>query len=266
MIKKHPIMREVNAVATIAARDVIKFLRDRPRLIATFMFPVIFIGVLGGSLQANLGRNLGYNFLTFVFVGVLGQTLFQSTASGIISLIEDRENDFSQEMFVSPISRFSIILGKIVGESFVSFLQCIGIVGFGLIARVPLSFTDLLKLIPFGVVACLLGGSFGILVMSQLNNQRSANQLFPFLIFPQFFLSGVFNPIKELPPILLVLSRIAPMTYAVDLMRSIYYFGKPEASKVVLFNPLINLAACAAIFLVFVTVGTYFFINNERNR
>src|SRR5690242_10431880 len=110
-------MKNLNAILTIAYRDVIKLLRDRTRLIAGLVFPVIFIGALGGSLQANLGARAGFNFLAFVFTGVLGQTLFQSTASGIISLIEDRENDFSQEIFVSPVSRYTIILGKIVGES-----------------------------------------------------------------------------------------------------------------------------------------------------
>src|SRR3990167_5967693 len=104
-------MQEFNAILTIALRDFTKFLRDRTRIVFSFVFPLIFIGVLGSSLQANIGESLGYNFLFFTVIGVLGQTLFQSTASGIISLVEDRENDFSQEMFVSPISRYSIIIG-----------------------------------------------------------------------------------------------------------------------------------------------------------
>src|SRR3989338_3071756 len=110
-------MQTINAILTIAYRDITKLLRDRSRILASFIFPIIFIGVLGTSLQQNIGGGLGYNFLVFVFIGVLGQTLFQSTASGIISLVEDRQNDFSQEMFVSPISRYSIIIGKILAES-----------------------------------------------------------------------------------------------------------------------------------------------------
>lgn len=92
---------EVNAIFTIAYRDFTKLLRDRSRMLFSLIFPIIFIGVLGGSLQSNLSASAGYNFLSFIFAGVLGQTLFQSTGSGVISLIEDRENDFSQEIFVS---------------------------------------------------------------------------------------------------------------------------------------------------------------------
>src|SRR5579859_8226048 len=83
--------RNLNAVAMISARDLIKLLRDRTRIGASFIFPFVFIGILGGSLDANLSKDVGYNFLVFVFTGVIGQTLFQSTASGIISLVEDRQ-------------------------------------------------------------------------------------------------------------------------------------------------------------------------------
>lgn len=258
--------RQIQAIFVIGARDFTKFLRDRTRIIATFMFPIIFIGVLGGSLQSNLGSSIGYNFLTFIFTGVLGQTLFQSTASGIISLIQDRETDFSQEMFVSPVSRFTIIFGKIVGESTVALTQGVGIIIFALIAQVPISLSNLAQVLPATFVACLLGGAFGVLVLSQLGDQRAANQIFPFVIFPQFFLSGVFSPIQHLPQPLYTLSRLVPMTYAVDLIRGTYYWGMPEYSKVVLHSPLYDLGIIAIYFVVMGSIGTFFFIRNEKNR
>lgn len=259
-------MRELNAIFTIAYRDLLKLLRDRTRMLASLIFPVIFIGVLGGSLQANLPANIGYNFLTFTFIGVLAQTLFQSTASGIISLIEDRENDFSQEMFVSPISRYTILFGKVLGETLVSLTQVIGVIAFGLIIGIPFSFQDMVFLFPIGIICCLFGGAFGIIVLSNLGSQRTANQIFPFLIFPQFFLAGVFNPIKNLYFPLNILSYIAPMRYAVDFMRGIYYWGKPEYDKVVLLNPVTNALIIAILFIVFISIGTVMFVRNERNR
>src|SRR5438093_8689528 len=113
-------MREINAILTIAHRDLMKFLRDRGRIIGTFIFPFLIIPIFGGTLDANFRTNVGYNFMAFIFTGVLAQTLFQSAAFGIISLITDRENDFSQTVFVAPISRYSIIFGKILGESLVA--------------------------------------------------------------------------------------------------------------------------------------------------
>jgi ABC-2 type transport system permease protein len=226
----------------------------------------VFIGVLGGSLQSNLGTSAGYNLLLFVFTGVIGQTLFQSTASGLISLIEDRENDFSQEIFIAPVSRFSIIFGKILGESLVAFLQVLAIIVFGLIIGLPITLVQVISILPVALIACLFGGAFGVIVMANLSSQRSANQIFPLIIFPQFFLSGVFSPITNLPPILFVLSRLAPMTYAVDLIRGVFYQGLPEYSKVVLHSPIVNLGIISVIFAIFLTSGTILFVRRERNR
>lgn len=255
-----------NAVFTIAFRDLTKLLRDRTRMIANLIFPIIFVGVLGSSLQSNLSGALGYNFLTFVFIGVIAQTLFQSTASGIISLIEDRQNDFTQELFIAPVPRYAILIGKIIGETLVSLVQVVGVLIFGILFGIPLDFTSMITLLPFFLMVSIFGGAFGILVMSGLSEQRSANQIFPFLLFPQFFLAGVFNPIKVLPPFLLIASRISPMTYAVDLLRSIYYLGKPEYSQVVLFNPLINITVLLILSTVFLSIGTYIFVKKEQDK
>lgn len=259
-------MNEVSAILTIAHRDWLKLLRDVPRLLATFVFPLVFIGILGGSLQANLGASTGFDFLPLTFTGVLAQTLFQSATFGVISLIEDRENDFSQAIFVSPVSRYSIVFGKILGESLVAMTQGVGILAFGLIIGVPLSPSQLLGLIPVAAAVCLFGGAFGILILANIGSQRAANQIFPFIMLPQFFLAGIFNPIQVLPLPLEVLSRISPLRYAVDLVRGVYYRGHPEYARVVLDAPLVNAAIIGVLFVVFLVVGTTLFVQRERNR
>lgn len=259
-------MNNFFGIITLAYRDLIRFLRDRPRILASFIFPLVFVGVLGKSLESNIGENIPYNFLTFTFTGVLAQTLFQSTASGIISLIEDRENNFSQEIFVSPISRYSIVFGKILGESLVSLAQAIGIVFFGMLMGISIPIVQLIALIPVAFVICFLGGAFGIFVLSNLNSQRTSNQIFPFVIFPQIFLAGVFSPIMDLPWYLFILSRLMPMTYAVDLLRSVYYIGSDEYQFVVLTNFHTNMAIAASLFTILLVSGTFLFMRNERNK
>jgi ABC-2 type transport system permease protein len=160
-------MRETNAIITIAFRDLTKLLRDKTRLVSSFVFPILFIGVLGAGFNASFGDGLGYSFITFVFTGILAQTLFQSTASGVISLVEDRENDFSKELFVAPVSRYSIITGKILGESLVSLTQAVGIVIFGSIIGVPLSLNIILIFLPVTLLVSMLGGAFGICLVSE---------------------------------------------------------------------------------------------------
>jgi ABC-2 type transport system permease protein len=265
---RHPsvLSREAAAIATIAYRDVLKFFRDPARLVSTFIFPLLFIVALGGSLQANLGASLGFSLITYTFTGVYAMTLFQSATLGIISLIEDRTNDFSQEMFVAPVSRYAIIFGKILGESLVALTQGVAIVAFGLVAGVPLTAGSVIWLLPAGIAACLLGAGFGLILISFFQTERSANQVFPFLILPQFFLAGVFSPIRRMPWYLDILSKLSPMRYAVDLTRNAFYVGRPEYHLVVLQSPLLNLAIISAMFVVFLVLGTALFVRSERNR
>ena len=99
-----------------------------------------------------------------------------------------------------------------------------------------------------------------------INDQRAANQIFQFLILPQFFLAGVFNPIGILPWYLEILSRISPMRYVVDLLRGVAYTGHSDYSKVVLLNPLTNLTVMVVMFAVFMVAGTALFVRRETNR
>ena len=259
-------MKELQAIMTIAYRDFTKLLRDRFRLVASLIFPLIFIGVLGGGLNSSLAGRLPFAYLPFVFIGVFAQTMFQSAAAGVISLIQDRENDFSKELFVAPISRYSIISGKILGESLVAMTQGIGIITLGLLFGVPLPLSKLIIMIPLALLSAFIGGSFGILIIASASEQRTASQFFPFLIFPQLFLSGVFNPVNDFPPILHILSYFTPIRYIVDLMRAIYYAGTPEYSLIIASSPLLNLSVIILLFAVFLIAGTFLFIRKERSR
>jgi ABC-2 type transport system permease protein len=257
-------MTEASAILAIAHRDFIKLLRDRARIISSFAFPLIFIGILGSSLQSGFGNQARTNLLVFVFTGVLGMTIWQSTAQGIISLIADREEDFSQEIFVSPISRYSIIVGKILGESLVALPQALGIIAFGFVLQIPMGPDQLARMALALIVIAIFGGAFGVIVLANLGSQRAAQQIFPFVMLPQYFLAGLFNPISNLPLPLDILSKISPMRYAVDLTRDAYYSTTGE--RVPLFDAGTNLAIMGAMFVVFMVVGTFLFVRAERNR
>ena len=109
----------------------------------------------------------------------------------------------------------------------------------------------------------LFRSSFGALIVSLLPNQRSANLLFPFIFLPQFFLAGAFNPIRNLPWYLDIVSHIAPLRYAVDLIRGAYY-GYPNPA--VLADPLWTTGLISILTVVMLSVGTLLFVRSERNR
>src|SRR6266581_3296747 len=141
-------MSELSAVLVIAHRDFVKLLRDRLRIVADFALPISLVLLLGPALQAGFGSPGGLNLTAFVFTGVLAQSVWQSAALGVISLIADREEDFSQEIFVSPVSRYSIVVGKILGESLVALPQALAIMVVALLIGVPISPLVAIALLP----------------------------------------------------------------------------------------------------------------------
>ncbi len=259
-------MNDVNAVVAIATRDLLKFVRDRNRLIGSLIFPFLLMFLLGSTAQLNLGKAVGFNYVSFTFTGVLGMTLFQSSVQGIASLLDDRQNDFAQELFVSPVSRYTIVFGKMLGETLVALIQAAPLVVLALALRVSIAPGRLALMLPVALFSCLLGGSFGLVAMALINSQQAANQIFNFLLLPQLFLAGVFTPIASLPWYLEALSLASPMRYVVDLFRDVLYTGQPEYHTVVLFNSVTNLLVMALMFTIFMLLGTALFVRRETNR
>lgn len=259
-------MSDVSAVAAIATRDFVKFIRDPGRIVAALVFPAVTIFLLGGTLQLNLGKSAGFNFIAFTFTGFLGMTLFQSTAQGLTSLMDDRQNDFAQELFVSPISRYAIVFGKILGETAVALAQVLPMVAFALILRVPLTANHIALLVPVALLSCFVGGAFGLLLLNTMSDNRgAANQIFNFVFLPQYFLAGLISPINALPWYLAIPSLISPMRYVIDLARGVVFNGTPDY-RLVLETPVTNIAVLMLMFAIFMVLGTTLFVRRETNR
>jgi ABC-2 type transport system permease protein len=265
----HPGQRlaaEISALLAIAQRDVIKLIRDRPRLAVNLAFPVLLIAGLGGLLQATVGRVTGLSTITLSFTGVLAASLFQSAAAGMISIVEDRENDFSRELFIAPVYRITLLAGKITGESAVAVFQGACIVVFALAFGVRMTGWQVLGLAATGLACCLLGAAFGLATIAALPNQRSAMQIFQFLIIPQYVLGGVLVPLAGAPRLLGAIAWLMPMRYCVDLMRATFYAGTTGYARVVTGGPALDLAVIAALAALLLTAGAALFSYRERVR
>jgi ABC-2 type transport system permease protein len=264
--KRPGFLRELNAVVAIAARDVTLTLKSPSVLIMSLAMPIVMMGMLGGSLAQNMADGLGFDFGQFMLVGMLINMLFMMTSMNLTSLVEDRQTDFTQEMLVSPVSRYSIIIGKILGSSFAAIFGMIGTLVVGLFMGITLGIGQLLLILALAPLMCLSAGAVAMLVIGLIKSAKAANFAIMLITMPQMFLSGAIIPISHSSGILLVLSRLMPMTYCLDLTRAVVYAGTPDYASVVMFNPVVNFAAIAVLTVVFLVIGTFFFARSEINR
>jgi ABC-2 type transport system permease protein len=258
--------REANATFAIAWREILRAVKSPLSIAFTVIFPVIFIGILGGSISQNLSGALPYAYLPFMLIGMIANTMYQGTITGVTNLVEERENDFTAELFVAPISRYSVLLGKIIGSGLASLVSLVGIIAMIFVMQIPMNFGDLLRVIALAPVLALAGGSLGVFFIGFVQDPKVAGAGVALLVFPQMFLAGALIPVANSSGVLGLLAKVMPMTYSIDLARNIFYAGKPEAPFTVLNSPWLDLAVTVGFFLVFTIVGTYLFVRADRNR
>lgn len=258
--------REVNTVVAVAARDITVTLKSPGALVMSLVMPLMMMGMIGGNLLDNMAGDLGFELGEFMLVGMLVMMLFMMTTMGMVSLVDDSDDNYSAELLVSPVSRYAIVIGKILGSSFTAILCCVGVLVVGLAMGITLSPWSLLLLLALAPLMCLSGGALAMIVMGVIKNNKAANLAVMLITMPQMFLSGVIIPIAHSTGILFLLSRMLPMTYCVDLGRAVVYAGSPEYDSVVLFNPVVSLLAIAGLTAVCLVVGTVLYARSEKNR
>lgn len=264
--KKSRIYREVSTVLAIFAREVTVALKSPGTLIMSLAMPMIMMGMIGGNLMQNMAGGLGFQFGTFMLVGMLVNMLFMSTTMGVASLVDDHDSNFSEEMLIAPVSRYGIVIGKIFGSMFGAVLSMAGTLIVGLMMGITLSLTQLLLILALSPLICLSAGALAIILIGLIQNRKTANLAVMLITMPQMFLSGAIIPINHSSGVLLVLSRMMPMTYCLDLVRAVVYRGTPEYSSVVMFDPMVNFAAIVGLTVICLVIGTFFFARSEKNR
>ena len=264
--KKSKLFRELNTVVAVMAREITVYFKSPGAAVASLVIPLIMMGMIGGNLMHNMASGLSFEFGQFMLVGMLVNMLFMVTTLGMVSLVDDHETDFNQEMLVAPVSRYSLVIGKILGAGFAAVLSMVGVLIVGLIMGITLPFGKLLLILALSPLMCLSGGAMAMIVIGLIKSKKTANYAVMLITMPQMFLSGVIIPINNSGGMLLVLNRLMPMTYCVDLVRAVLYAGSPEYADVVMFNPVVNFGAITVLTVVCLIVGTFFFARSEKNR
>jgi len=264
--KSSRVFRELNTIATVMARDITLFFKSAATPVMSVAMPLVMMGMIGGNLAQNMASSLNFRFGPFMLVGMLVNMLFMMTSMNMTSFVDDHQTDFIQEMLVSPVSRYALVIGKIFGSMFGAILSLAGTLVVGLAMGITLSAGQLLVILALSPLMCLSGGALAMILIGLIRNKSAANMAVSFITLPQMFLSGAIIPVNHSSGALFVVSRMLPMTYCLDLTRAVVYAGTPEYDQVVMFNPFINCAVIAALTVLCLVIGTFCFARAEKNR
>jgi ABC-2 type transport system permease protein len=218
------LMANARGVYIIWYRDVLRYRRDRARLVSSLGQPLLFLVVFGSGLTASLGagltRELGdVSYVRFLFPGIVAMAVLFTAVFSAISIVWDREFGFLREVLVAPVSRAAVVLGKAFGGSTVAMCQGAILLILAPILGVSLDPLLVLKLLGLMFLTAFALTSMGILIAARLQSMEAFQMIMNFLIMPMFFLSGAFFPLRGLPAWMSVVTRLDPVAYGVDPMR-----------------------------------------------
>ena len=212
-------MSEIEAIYAIWKREVIRFWRDKLRLLGSFIQPLLFLIVFGAGFSfIKLGQ---LNYQQFIFPGIVCMSLvIVSIASGV-SVIWDKEFGVFKEILVAPISRLSIFLGKAFGGATTALIQGLILLSLAFFINVNLSIYSFVFSIFVMLITAFAFSSLGLLIASLVDTFEGFGVIQSFIVFPIIFLSGTVFPLSNAPQWLKTVSLFDPLTYSVEAMRAI---------------------------------------------
>jgi len=227
-------MRHLKTAYTIWYRDVLRFFRDRVRIVAALGQPMLYLFVFGTGLSSAMSGGVGggADFRAFMFPGIVAMAVLFTSIFSAVSIVWDREFGFLKEVMVAPVSRTAVALGKVAGGSTVAVFQGLIVLLLAPFIGVKIGWYEIVSVTTLMLLLAIVMTAFGILVAARQKTMESFQMVMQFLMMPMFFLSGAFFPLKGLPGWMSFLSRIDPVTYGVDAIRQ-EALGRTMAPSVV---------------------------------
>lgn len=214
------------AVLTLWQREVVRFLRQRSRIVGALGSPVVFwilIGLgLGRSFQPP-GSTVQISYLEYFFPGTLVMILLFTAIFSTISVIEDRREGFLQSVLVSPAPRWSVVMGKILGGTTLAWVQGLLFCVLAPLSGIPLRGEALAELIVVVFIVSFGLTGLGFLVAWPMESTQGFHAIMNLLLIPMWLLSGALFPASGAPVLVRWIMWVNPVTYAVSAVRSVFY-------------------------------------------
>ncbi len=213
---------------TLWWREVVRFYRQRTRVVGVIASPVVFWLVIGSGFGTSFrsgGAGASQHYLDYFYPGALIMIVLFTSIFTMMSVIEDRKEGFLLSVLVAPVSRSAIVLGKVLGGTtlatvqgliFLVFAPLVG-VHIGLASFVMVALT--VFLVSFALTA------LGFAIAWPMDSTQAFHAIINLFLIPLWLLSGALFPLSGASGWLRMLMRINPLTYGVEALRELLYPG-----------------------------------------
>jgi ABC-2 type transport system permease protein len=270
-VKQRSPIFEGQPIYSMWLRELIRFFRMKPRVVAFIASPFTWLILLGLPLSIVFPKNMLANygipqlpsFFAFVVAGVLGMSLLYGGTNSGVTVLWDKEFGFLKEVMIAPVRRVSLIIGRSLGAMTISVIQALITMGIALLFGVWFGFqiisvAGFFLAIVFMIITFFAAVGFGLTLGALIEETEGFMTIVRMIEMPLFFLSGGILPITVIKnvPVLYQIQYINPLTYGVDGIRG-------ALTGVYLLPPWLDFTVIVATAILFVLLGTYAFSKME---
>lgn len=226
-------MRRLLPVWTLWRREIVRFVRQRSRLVGALSQPLLFWILLGSGLQGSFrppGLERGAGSLEYLYPGVIALVLLFTAIFATISIVEDRREGFLQGVLVAPVPRTLIVLGQALGGATLALGQGALFLLLAPLAGIRLGLAMVIcSLVAMGLLALEMTG-LGLIIAWRMESTQGFHAIMNLILMPLWLLSGAFFPAAGAAGWLERVMRLNPLTYGMAALRQALYLGEPAAA------------------------------------
>lgn len=239
-----------SAVQTLWWREIVRFLRQRSRLVGAFAQPLVFWMLLGGGLNASFRSPdmPGSTYMAYFYPGVIALVLLFTAIFATIAVVEDRQAGFLQGVLVAPVSRTTIVLGQSLGCTTLAVVQGAVFLGFAPLLGVTLDVVSIAAVLCVQAVVAFGLTNLGLIIAWRMDSTQGFHAIMNLILLPIWLLSGAFFPASGAASWLGWVMKVNPLTYGMAALRRTLYLHEPLRVGAV--PPLAPSLAVVAVFAV----------------
>ena len=224
--------RGLLAASTLCVREMVRFARQRSRLVGAFGQPLLFWLLLGGGLKASFrpSGSPATGYMQYFYPGIIALTLLFTAIFATISVVEDRKAGFLQGVIVAPVPRWSIVMGQAAGSTLLALLQGLLLLGLAPVIGLRLSVASVVASLAVMTLLAFAMSGMGLLLAWRMDSTQGFHAIMNLVLMPMWLLSGAFFPAAGAPLWLRAAMVVNPMTYGMAALRRGLCIGSPDVA------------------------------------
>jgi ABC-2 type transport system permease protein len=211
---------------TLWWREVVRFYRQRSRVVGVIASPVLFWLVIGSGFGTSFrsGNAAGQqHYLDYFYPGALIMIVLFTSIFTMMSVIEDRKEGFLLSVMVAPVPRSAVVLGKVLGGTTLSTIQGLIFLAFAPFVGVHIGLGQLLLVVLVVFLVSFALTALGFAIAWPMDSTQAFHAIINLFLIPLWLLSGALFPLSGASGWLRLLMRINPLTYGVEALRGLLY-------------------------------------------